>query len=372
MRIVLAAIKAGESPKAFERNFSDIELSRAFRLARQHGVFALFYKFMRGQDSALSSNDSVERHRNAYMGNVGRNMRISQALLNLLDVMERNGIRAIPFKGPVIAEQAYGDIGLRSFCDLDILIRPGDFPRAYDLMESSGYISLKPAIGRMKSVWRRTRRNFEFQKGSLLTDFHQQVTTGPRFLQLRVPWDNLSGVELNGREVPCLSPEDTVLMLAMHGTHHGWNLLKYVADLAHLVHRHRDAINWEKLVRKARKMGVLRMVLTGISLGHDFCGLAVPTRVKEELSRDRKVDERIAYFKTKVLDPHKSGLIPQGAFPGSLDSLWFRVRYLMYYIFNPTNLDVLSIRLPIFLYPLYFTIRPLRLLCNLIRGRELA
>ena len=372
MRLVLAAIQVSESPKAFGRIFTDIELSRAFELARRHGISALFYMFMRGQESALSSYAILKRHSKVYLGNVGRNMQVTQNMIHLLDLLKEKGIPAIPFKGPVIAVQAYGDIGLRSFCDIDLLIRPGDFHRVYELMESAGYQSLKSIIADMKSVWSRTRRNFEFQKGNLLIDFHQQVTTGPGFLELKVQWDKLSSVDLNGREVPCLCLEDTILMLAMHGTHHGWNILKYVADFAHLVHTHKDEINWEKLERKARKMGVLRMVLIGIYLGHDFCGLAVPPRIKENIIKDRIADKLVAYFKSRVMAPQKSGLIPQTALPRSMDTWRHQLRYLSYYIFTPTNLDLLSIRLPMFFYPLYFIMRPIRLVSNLVRGRKVS
>ena len=371
MRLLIAAIQVNGAPGAFERSVSDMKLIRAFELARQHGIYALFYKVMRGQESALSINAIVERHTNAYLGNLGRNMQVTQKLLKLLNLLAKNGIQAIPFKGPVIAVQAYGDIGLRSFCDLDLLIQSKDFPQVYELMESTEYQSIKPMIARMKPVWRRTRRNFEFQGGNLFLDFHQQVTTGPRFLRLRINWDQLSGVELNGQTIPCLNIEDTILMLAMHGTHHGWNLLKYVADFSYLVARQKDEIDWQKLVRKARRMGVLRMVLIGMLLGRTFCGLEIPLMLNGGILRDKKLSARVTHFQAKVLEERKSGLIPQLAFPNALDSRWFKLRYLAYYLFNPTNLDVLAVRLPMVLYPLYFIIRPVRLLSNLARGREL-
>ena len=374
MRLLLSALQVDGRNKEEKYRIDPgaVNLSRAFRLARRHGVFPLFYKHLRTKESNYKTNREIESQKNTYLGNVGRNMQITQRLLHILKLLSDNGILAIPFKGPVIAVQAYDDIGLRSFCDLDILIQPRDFSSAYDLMESKGYQSLKPMVGRMKAVWRKTRRDFEFQGKGALIDFHQQVTTGPKFLQLRVKWDNLSSVELNSQKVPSLNLEDTILMLAMHGTHHGWNLLKYVADLSHLVDSHRDDINWELLTKKARRMGVLRMVLIGMCQGRDFCGLDIHPEINDLMFRDRPVGKLAAYFRDKILEPDKSNLIPQTAFPRCLDSWWVKLRFLAYYLFSPTNLDVLAVRLPMILYPPYFVIRPVRLLVNLARGRELS
>jgi hypothetical protein len=372
IRLVLAALRVNGTPVEPDFGYKKSELSQAFTLARQHGVFPLLYQYVRKQKADKSIMPLIESHKHAYLGNVGRNLQLTQRLLNIIDLLSRNGIRAIPFKGPVLAVQAYGDIGLRSFCDLDLLIRSRDFPRVYDLMESTGYRSIKPMIVKMKTVWKKTRRSFEFQGENFSIDFHQQVTQGPRSLRLRVDWNKLSHVELNGHDAPCLNLEDSVLALAMHGTHHGWAQLKLVADLAFLLHAHQDEVQWQQLLKKAQTMGVLRMVWIGICLGREFCDLIVPDHVKELLEKDKKLAELLAYFKDKVLAQQKSNLIPQTALPRSLDSWRHKVRYLSYYLFNPTSLDMLAVRLPTILYPLYFVIRPARLLLNLARGRELS
>jgi len=372
MRMVLSAIRVDGSQNRVEIGRENHVVSMAMGLATQHGVFPLYYQYVRKQMGDNPIPPWMESHKTAYLGNVGRNMQLTQRLLNILDLLSGNGIRAIPFKGPVIAVQAYGDIGLRSFCDLDLLIQSEDFSRVYDLMAATEYQSIKPMIARMKGLWRKTRRSFEFQGTSVFIDFHQQVSTGPRFLQLKIKWDELAEVELNARKVPCQSLEDSILMLAMHGTHHGWNLLKYVADFAHFVSSQRDEVNWDSLFKKASRMGTLRMVSIAMCLGREFCGLKIPERIEELVAGDGKLKKLVTYFKGKVMEQQKSSLIPQTAFPRCLDSWWFQLRYLAYYLFNPTSLDMLAVRLPTILFPLYFVIRPARLLLNLARGRELS
>src|SRR5215467_5492005 len=46
-----------------------------------------------------------------------RNQLLLQELVGILGALEARGVRAIPFKGPLLAVEAYGDVGLRMFTD---------------------------------------------------------------------------------------------------------------------------------------------------------------------------------------------------------------------------------------------------------------
>jgi hypothetical protein len=59
-----------------------------------------------------------------------KNLRFTAELIRILNCLESHGIAAIPFKGPTLAESVYGNLALREFSDLDILVRQSDFPRA--------------------------------------------------------------------------------------------------------------------------------------------------------------------------------------------------------------------------------------------------
>lgn len=370
MKLILNAIRVEDKIPPDRENIPDeINWPLVTELAIQHGVLPVVYQYLKRRKQGIVSKAELERQKNLYLSNVARNIQLTQKLLDILKILSKNGFEAIPFKGPVIAVQSYGDIGLRGFCDLDLLIKSEDFPRVYDLIESAGYRSLKPMIGRMKSIWRKSKRNFEFYAKNFFIDFHQQVSQGPSFLDLKDAFQDLSSVVLNSKQVFTLSVENSILMLALHGTHHGWTILKMVADLAHLVYSYRTEIDWNTLVERAGEMGSLGMVLVGLSLGRDFCGLEIPPEIGDLAGRDKKIENLIVHFRGKALEEPKSNLVPITAIPRSLDSGYFKILYWLYYIFNPTNLDVLAIRLPPFLYTLYYVIRPMRLLINVIKGR---
>ena len=78
-----------------------------------------------------------------------RNQAMANELLNILQLLDANGIPAIAYKGPALAAAVYGDVALRDFGDLDILLRRQDVLPAKTLLQARGYVSqydLKPAV----------------------------------------------------------------------------------------------------------------------------------------------------------------------------------------------------------------------------------
>lgn len=369
MKVILQAIQVDQSfdKWGWKNEKNNINWRLVTELGIRHEVLPLVYKYLKRQDKRKVSQEEIDKQHSLFLKNVGRNIQLTQKLLNLIRLLSDHGYEAVPFKGPVLAVQAYDDVGFRVFCDLDILIKTRDFPHVYDLMESQGYLPAKSRIRKMKNVWKRSGRNFEFYDKNSIIDFHQQISQGPRFLSLKEKWDSRISVELNNQPVPSLGIHNTILMLSLHSTHHGWNLLKMVADLAHLVHYKENDIEWNGLIKTAREMGSLRMLIIGLLLSHDFCGLNIPPIIQDLIQRDKKIIKLAQHFSNEALKMKQSHRLPPTAVPRSLDSFFYQFNYLIYYLFNPTNLDVLAIRLPSFLYPMYFIIRPVRLAFNTVK-----
>jgi hypothetical protein len=74
------------------------------------------------------------------------NLFLTAELLKLLKLFEENRIRAVSYKGPVLSATAYGNIMLRTFIDLDILIHEEDILHAKELLLSKGFQTLKAEL----------------------------------------------------------------------------------------------------------------------------------------------------------------------------------------------------------------------------------
>ena len=119
----------------------EIDCTNLLRTARAHGVIPLLYWRLSKTCPEAVSTAVLDRLRGDFHANSLRNLSLTRELLKLLNLFEAQGITAIPYKGPAPAAFAYGNLALRQFADLDILIRKHDVPRAKEVFISAGYRS---------------------------------------------------------------------------------------------------------------------------------------------------------------------------------------------------------------------------------------
>ena len=82
-------------------------------------------------------------------------------LVKVMELLEDNGIKAFTYKGPVLASQAYGNIGLREFGDIDIFIEKENALKVKDLMIDNEY-SVYPKIDIDDSIYMKLESEYGF------------------------------------------------------------------------------------------------------------------------------------------------------------------------------------------------------------------
>ena len=104
-----------------------------------NGVQPLLYKHLRTvcPDSVPAS--VMSRLQELFFRNLARNLSMEEQLGKLHRALDQQGIPAIPYKGPALAASVYGDVALRVFSDLDIIIQKQDIHRATAVLVSLGY-----------------------------------------------------------------------------------------------------------------------------------------------------------------------------------------------------------------------------------------
>jgi hypothetical protein len=74
------------------------------------------------QHSALRiPSKVVNKFRGIFLANAARNEFLAQELIKTNRLLNANGIEMLNWKGPTLAIQAYGDLSLRQFMDIDTL-----------------------------------------------------------------------------------------------------------------------------------------------------------------------------------------------------------------------------------------------------------
>ena len=54
------------------------------------------------------------------------NLKQTKELTRILELFSENDIEAIPYKGVVLAHEAYGSVGARVFSDIDLMVSEKD------------------------------------------------------------------------------------------------------------------------------------------------------------------------------------------------------------------------------------------------------
>ena len=89
--------------------------------SEDHGIMPLLYINLKKFVPELVPSFVVESLQNDFLTNTAHNIFLNEELVYILDLFEKQGITAVPFKGPVLAMNSYGSLTLRTFSDLDIL-----------------------------------------------------------------------------------------------------------------------------------------------------------------------------------------------------------------------------------------------------------
>src|SRR5262249_169417 len=69
----------------------------------------------------LGRANRVERLTKGARANALRCLSLTAELIKMMELLRESGVQALPYKGPVLAVDAYGDVALREFEDLDII-----------------------------------------------------------------------------------------------------------------------------------------------------------------------------------------------------------------------------------------------------------
>jgi putative nucleotidyltransferase-like protein len=97
-------------------------------------------------------------------------------------------------------------------------------------------------------------------------------------LDLAHVWARPALVALAGTSVSTFPPEELLFILCVHGSKERWTLLKWVCDVAALLHTH-QILDWGRVMEQARTAGGVRMLLLGLSLAHALLGATLPQDV---------------------------------------------------------------------------------------------
>lgn len=340
-------------------------------------LLPIVYKNMQGLDEGIVPGGIKQKFRDAYFTNATRNVRLLHRLLGLVDLLAAEGIDVVPFKGPVQAEVVYGNIELRPFSDLDILIDKKDAVKAWRLFCEKG---LRPALDLndgQKRKYIETEDHMAFSDQAGCVELHWEMTGMylGRPVGLAQVRDDWVIVRVGNREIRSLSLEKMLLYLCIHGSKDIWENLEQVLSIAELI-RNTAGLDWEKIGQLADAWGCRRVLLTGLCLAGDIFDAPLPGDVALKVAGDKTAGRLAGRVREKLLreDYRQAG----GGMPGRFsfyhlkvrDTWGERLRYLFRLVFVPTEKEWRFFPVPGYLGFMLYVLRPVRLVWSEMRGGQ--
>ncbi len=346
---------------------SEIDWDYFFKLSRRHSLVPLAYVQLNRHASALLPAEVLQLLKRHYQENAARNLLLTAELCHLIKLFAASGIEAIPFKGPLLALFAYGDLSLRRFIDLDIMVRKADVLQASELLLAEGFDLAKSLNLDQQQLLLRTQHNMQFTRdeGKLIVELHWEVASHlfASSVQADELWQDLTTAELNEIVVKTLSADDLLFSLCVHGSRHLWQRLAWICDVAELI-KHQK-LNWRRLLERAAKTDNERMFFLGLYLAEDLLGASLPADLKQRCLSD----ERLVALARNVVEHLFNG--PEHVPASSSEMFKYnfgvrktwrsRARYFLF-ILRPTDGDLGSHSLPAGLSFAYYLMRPFRLI----------
>lgn len=293
-------------------------------------------------------------------------VRLEPELAAIAGIWSAAGVAFLVMKGPALARQAYPVPEVRAYDDLDLWVATRDFDAAVRALEEKGYRRMQPLGPRAAACARRAGIEaglVHSGRGRLVEVAHGWRALAPTRRAAEEIIARAVVLEIAGAKIRAPMPGHALLYACLHGAHHRWDRLAWVADVAGLWLRLAPQER-EEACATARRWGMETMLGLGLRLAAEQLALAL-----DGLAAERAQGARVAALYPRI---GLENIGPGAARVPMLERLRFerdaqdsalrRLRIMAGWVFTPTLGDIEARPLPEALHLLYALLRPLRLL----------
>lgn len=262
----------------------EVDWESVLAVAEEHGVQGMLARRLEEIEYADVPATAREKIQTQMRAHHLLTLSLSAELFRILDDFAKAGVEAIPVKGPVLSQIAYGDPARRSFGDLDLLVPHRDIPKAIERMLA---LDFRPDISEGLLRSGQIPGEYVFRRAGRLVELHTEKTFRhyPEPMRIEEMVERKRQVLLDGRAVSALSLEDEVVFDCVHGGKDFWERLMWISDVAALLTGYSE-IDWEKTQGAAKEVGAERMLHVGVRLAAGVFGMKLPEKIAQELRPD--------------------------------------------------------------------------------------
>ncbi|MEH7416929.1 nucleotidyltransferase family protein [Neobacillus drentensis] len=367
LKLILDIIKAGKEINPQLNNqwiTKTIDWNLFLQLAIHHRVHPLLYSYFKKVDTYnLIPSFVIQELSQMFKINTFQMLQLRAEMDEVGDLLSRNVIPLLFLKGPVLATELYGDLSLRTSCDLDLLVPIEDLERTEKLLFQMGYEKddyIQTILGDWK--WRHHHLTYHNPIKNIKVEVHWRLNPGPgkepSFNEL---WKRKRNIRAFSKPLYYLGNEDLLFFLITHGARHGWSRLRWLIDIDRIIEKD---FSWDKSIQLLDKYGYVHVGGQAVNLSMELLGTKIPSEFKQIVlaGKSRRLSQEAIYYIEKMVELH-SGTVPE-------DIAKYHKRHLLSLMSNhqkflfiisclyPYPTDQETLPLPKNLHFLYFPLRP--------------
>ena len=274
-------------------NLDAVNWSKLIEIAHFNSVIPILHNSLNAIASPHVPPDILTDLSGATRANSHFNLLRAKELLCLVACLKKQGIDVIPFKGLVLAEVAHGNLAMRQFGDLDLLVRDQDFWQAKAALMAQGYCTETTAIEEAIGFRRYCQISLSNSARSSSLDLHWGIPPRRFWHRDRTPtlWQNLQTRSLAGQAIQTFSIEVMLVIQAINAVKEPQRrpALKQVCDLAKLIHAY-PTLDWERVWEIAGELRVQTLLLISLSLVHQLLQVSLPKEIQAEIAKNKRIE----------------------------------------------------------------------------------
>lgn len=254
-------------------------------------LYKAFLKIEGSQD--IIPADAWGYLQDSYYTTLSNNMAYLTQLEKISAAFQEENIRMIVFKGLMLAESVYGDIGLRSSSDVDILVKKEDIFKVDRILRKFNYRT-DFKVDNFKEVYFNHYRNSWLYSNHQareisfhifwhiinLIPYNRVVSCG---IDIDKIWQEAEPIRLGNVSVFTFSTHFQIIYLAMHALSHCFYPLILLCDINEFLSKEGARLDWDKLVCQADQTGLNKHVYYALYLCSQMLETKVPLVVLDKL-----------------------------------------------------------------------------------------
>ncbi len=351
-------------------NNSDIDWNCFLKLVNdRHCLTGPVYNNLIQYGKAFIPESVLSQFKRQYQKNAYMMLIKTAELIKVNELFTKNGIRALPYKGPVLGIQLYGDLSIRLSNDLDIVVPENCVNHAEKLLMNSGYKRVTPRYKlspKQQKVFIRNNHHYSFlhPENKINVELHWKFFPD-RICSVDFDdiWQNRQMIKIGENYLPSCALEDYLILLLIHGGKHSWRRLFWLNDILLILNKF-TVQNWETFMNRVAQLGINRPAASALLLLNNLFDLELPHRILGLIDNDKKITflTRISIaFIMESDDDNKKVSFPFIDVKSKLVNFFFipSLRYKMSVILlNTFPSDFEYLALPDRLFFLYYPFRP--------------